>query len=368
MTNREKQMIGVVGVLLLLLVLYYVGYRPLTNKKAELEEEVASLTTTADELRKEYVKMAEYQAGIDASKATIAEIDAKYPSGLDQELGFELIFAIEDRYEGVLFDTMNFAPVEPLMYSEENVTENTLRGLRQTLTSDMMFDYGDLKDFLKFIVDYPKKTVLTSLNMSLDESTGKINTSISLNQYAIEGADRVYEAPVFDEVPTGNDILFDSENLLVDIVGPSSKRPKDADGNVIRDAVSDIYIALKPTQADVEAQVIGLRADQTQSSYVRQDINDIVEATIRIYSSGDAYFADFILGDVDNGSNTFEVGNILEIEVNASDRVGDDDLAGMNLTIDNETDMVLYINHFTDDDDNPRLTFGSITGEVIIDE
>lgn len=359
MNNREKQLISLVVVLLVVLAMYYGLYRPLTNRKLELESEVASLTTTVQELRVEYEKMPVYKQGILDAEASIKRIQGKYPVGLSQESAFKLIFAIEDEFEDVVFENMSFSPLEVLSYSDENNDQATLRSVKQVLTSSLQLTYRDLKDYLSFMTTYEERTVLTNLNMSLNEEDGTINTSITMNQYAIVGGEGVYEVPAFDQVPTGKEVLFDAEGVEVQDEQPVLVRPRDERG--------DLLLTLKPVQADVEAQIIGLAEDDTQISFVKQDINDNATGILRIYQSEGVYYANYDIEGIYKEGNAFELGQVLEMDVYASDRIDELDLAALTLEVINETSATFYINMKQEDLNKPRLTVNVSQGKVIID-
>lgn len=360
MSNREKQLIGLVVVLLALLVMYYSLYRPMTNRRDQLESDIAALESQLVDVRAEYEKMPEYKEGIVMAKANIESIEEDYPTGLSQESGFKLVFDIEETFDEFIFANMNFSTVETIRSSDDKNNENTLYGLKQVLSSNLSFEYDELKDFLAFINEYPQRTVLTSLNMSLNEENGEIESGVILNQYAISGGDREFIVPEFEKVPTGKEQIFEAPDLK-----PSSNSNSNGGDSRPTDPQADLFVTLKPTQSDIEAQIIGLTGDDTQQSYVKQDFNDTAYAILRIYQSNGQYYANYDIEGVYKEGNVFSVGNALEMTVYSTLRLEDNDRAGMALTVINETGSTLYIDVRDDDPNDPRLVVNVSKGKVV---
>ena len=356
MSNREKQLIGVVAVLLVLVALYFAAYKPMLNKRIALEEEIDSLTVTATELRKEYEQLPVYKEGILAAQKNIKAIEGNYPAGLSQEAAFKLIFDIEEDFETMQFEDVTFSGKEVLSYSDENNDENTLFATKQTMTSNFVMTYDTLKEFLAFIRDYPNRTVLSDINLNLIEDKKEIGFTLSANSYAIEGGGRAYTKPTFSEVPLGKDQLFDTPRVedLPDILLDDQPR----------DPKSDFFISLSPVQADIAAQIIGLSTDNNQSTYVENDLNDVVQAIIRIYEENGDYFVNYDVGGSYRSGIPFDLGDALELDLYSTARVDENDAVGMTLTVFNETDYILYINMKEEDEDQPRFRVNVSEGKV----
>ncbi|MDF1617028.1 hypothetical protein [Petrocella sp. FN5] len=355
MSNRDKRLLGILGIAIIGLILYYAMYRPITIKKQALEEEMVAIEERAATLRVEYEKMPFYLEETEVAQTRIEEIQEVLPAELTQERAFKLLFDIEDTFSDINFGNVTFSNVETLAYSNEENDGTTEMAIRQNVVSNLDLSYTDLKAFLRYIGNYEDRTVLTNLSMNLLEEENKITTTLVMNMYGLVGAKREVEPVIFDTVPKGKIQPFDSPNLRI--------TPQTVT-NRVSDGTGDLFIALKPTRADGYAQVIGLTNDPGQRSYVTGDVDGVVQANLRIFIENGNYYATYVMNGITKSRQAFEVGQALELDLYASKRVDANDLVGMNLTIVNQTQLPLYINKIEEDPTNPRLNIVSTEGEV----
>ena len=358
MNEREKKLIALVVFLFLLLIIYYALYRPIMKQQEEVETQISSLKTELSEINKEYQQMTFYEDETQKAYDLIEKMQHEYPAGLSQESAFELLFDIENEFDGLIFTDVGFSEVETLMYSDEKNDENTIKSVRQTMTTNIELSYNDLKSFLRFIGTYQDRSVVTNLNMMLNEEENLIGIDMTLNQYALIGGGREYTPPSFEDVPVGKDQPFDSPNLQILEENGEAR---------VYDAQADLYLAIKPTQADGNAQVMGLFLDDNQSTYVTSDENAEVTASLRLFYEGEQAYATYSFGGQTKAKQAFELGNALEMALFASKRLSDVDDSSMRMTISNETGVPLYINVEEEDPENPRLRIIVTEGEVVID-
>ena len=95
----------------------------------------------------------------------------------------------------IAMKSVSFSEGEPVTISEAYVNENgeAVEGLTAvTSYSSVSYssDYFALKDFLKYILDLDKRTVVTSIVMNQDDETGLINGNLSISHYAVTGEGR----------------------------------------------------------------------------------------------------------------------------------------------------------------------------------
>jgi len=356
MSNRDKRLLGILGIAIIGLILYYAVYRPVTLKKQAIEDELVTIEERVATLRVEYDKMPFYLEETEVAETRISEIQEALPAELTQERAFKLLFDIEKAFSEVNFGSVTFSNVETLAYSNELNDETTEMAIRQNVVSNLDLSYTDLKAFLRYIGNYEDRTVLTNLSMNLLEEENKIATTLVMNMYGLVGANREIEPVIFDTVPKGKTQPFDSPNLRIT---PETVTNRATDGT------GDLFITLKPTRADGYAQIIGRTNDPGQGSYVTGDGNNVVQANLRIFVENGNYYATYVMNGMTKSRQAFDVGQALVLDLYASDRVDANDLVGMNLTIVNQTQLPLYINKIEEDPTKPRLNIVSTEGTVI---
>ncbi len=275
---------------------------------------------------------------------------------------FKLIFDIEEAFPELEFPSIEFSEIELLRNDTTETQEQEVEiekpiAFRRTVTTDTEFQYDELKDFLKFIRDYPDRTVLTNLNLVLDEATSSISASLTMNMYGLTIDGKVPEELRFEDVPKGKDILFNSPNVEWDIDEEVVDYPSDYQ--------EDLFITLKSIESDGYTHIIGKVVASGEESYVKIDRDEKLDAIIRIYEEDGQYYANYDIDGLYKERQAFDVQTALEMVVYSSSRSGSDDSVGMNLSVYNQTDVTLFVDVVSDDATNPRFSMKVLQGEVI---
>lgn len=358
MSSREKKLLMIVAVGLVLVLGYFFIYNPIIDTTEEYKTQIGTYESELIQLRAQYDSRERYLEETENYLLLIEEVKEQMPPDLQQERLFELLFVIEEEFPDVQFETISFGELELLSNSKEEMDENTFSAVRRNVSTSADFTYSELKDFLKLIYDYEDKTVLSNLNMVLNEETGFINVTISLNMYGLLGGDRIPEDIEFDEVEYGTDIIFGSPNIDWDELGLTIEdQPSDLQ--------ADLFISLKPIDSDGFTHVIGKVIDSGERSYIKHESNSALNGILRIFSEGDQYFANYEIDGVSLDRQEFDVETALEMDVFSSSR-NDSDNVSLNLNIYNQTDVTLFIDVKSDDGSRPRFNPTINQGDVVI--
>lgn len=73
-------------------------------------------------------------------------------------------------------------------------------------------EYHGLKAMLNEVIGSSQKKTVSTLNVSFDDSTGKLSGEMLVDSYFLYGLDKPYEAPYIPSVPHGTDNLFGTTN------------------------------------------------------------------------------------------------------------------------------------------------------------
>lgn len=358
MSSREKRLIVIVVIGLVLVLGYYFIYNPIIQTTNRYKTEIATYEGELIQLRAQYDNRERFEEEIENEKKYIEGVQEILPPDLAQERAFRLIFAIEEAFPDIQFDAITFGVLELLSNSSEDPA-TALSAIRRTVNTETDIEYEELKDFLKFVYEFEDRTVLNNLNMVLNDETGLVNVTISLNMYGLVGGERVPDELRFDDVDYGTDILFGSPNIDWDTLGiTQEKRPSDAQ--------ADLFISLKPIDSDGFTHVLGKVIDSGERSYIKHETNESLNGVLRIYSEGDQYLANYEINGLNLERQVFDVETALEMDVFSSSR-GEGDNVALNLSIYNQTDVTLFIDVKSDDSVRPRFNATINQGEVVID-
>lgn len=73
-------------------------------------------------------------------------------------------------------------------------------------------EYHGLKAMLGEVIGSSQKKTISTLNVSFDDSTGKLTGEMLVDSYFLYGLDKPYEAPYIPAVPHGTNNLFGTTN------------------------------------------------------------------------------------------------------------------------------------------------------------
>lgn len=358
MSNRDKKLLSVLIVLAAVVLIYYVGYRPLEKKEKALEQENASIETELVQLRQDYDKLDFFESEIQLMKKEIDDIQLDYPAQLNQERAFRFLFDVEEAFEMIDFTSVSFSNITTINSSDDLNTEETVRFISEDMFSSAQLTYDDMKDFLNYVNNYEDKTVLSNLSMSLNEEDGYVTVSLTFTMYGLESDLRPIDEVEFDSVEVGNPILFSSPNGTVKVEEEQEQYPSDDR--------EDLFISLKPIGTDGFAQSIGLMGDPTKASYIESEVNKAQAAIIRVEEVNGQYYWNYDIGGTYKTKQAFDVGKIIEVVVYSSSRFDANDLVALNVTIINQTETPLILSVIDEDQQEPRFNVVSTEGEVII--
>ncbi len=87
----------------------------------------------------------------------------------------------------------------------------TMTGLQSVITMNFKSSYKGFKELMDFIASYPDKTVIDSVSVSYDNTTGNLTGSLVLKRFALTGTGKVYETPMIEDISIGTDNIFGTD-------------------------------------------------------------------------------------------------------------------------------------------------------------
>lgn len=375
LSERDKKLLLILAVVIIFAATYFFVVSPLTDTTETLEAEVDALQDRNEYLDKLEERREEYIAGTKDYAVKKEEILAKYPSDMPQEASYQFLYNTEllipmqlsmATYGELTTATINTAPVEsvaPAEGTEATPAETTVEPVNIAITENLMgiseandytysVGYTEFKDFLKYILDYDNRMVITSLTATYSAETDEMSGNFSMTQYAINGMERNSIKYLRPSMIQGTSNLF--------MLAAGNYAGEDAVGN------ADFFIMLCQPEADLDAKIVGKTQDATEDTYLSSDANNQQEITVTFEGADGQYLATYSIGDksIGEGIAFVKEGAIL-LEVMSSPRVGEDDKVAAALSIVNKTDTTVAVDISDDDPVNPRVAVTGKTGAVI---
>ena len=375
LSERDKKLLLILVVVIIAAATYFFVVSPLTDATEALETEVAGLQERNNYLDQLENSREEYVAGAKDFAVKKEEILAKYPSDMPQEASYQFLYNTEMlipmklsmvTYGEFTTAAISAAPVEQATPAEgtEAVTAETavepvtavitdnLTGISEANDYTYSVGYTEFKDFLKYILDYDDRMVITSLTAVYSAETDEVSGNFSMTQYAINGMGRNSIRYLRPSMIQGSSNLF--------MLAAGNYSGGEASGT------ADFFVMLCQPDADVDAKIVGKTQDATEDTYLSSDVNNQQEITITFEGAEGEYLATYSIGDksIAEGVSFVKDGAIL-LEVMSSPRLGEDDKVAANLSIVNKTDTTVAVDISDDDPTNPRVAITGKTGAVI---
>lgn len=95
---------------------------------------------------------------------------------------------------------------------EITVSEDRMTATYNTLNMSFVTNYNGFKEMVDYIRDYPNHTIIESVAVSYDSSTGALAGSMILKRFALMGTGKEYKAPSIDGIDIGIDNIFGTGN------------------------------------------------------------------------------------------------------------------------------------------------------------
>ena len=235
MSVRDKKILVVFLGILVVVAAFFLGYRPLNEKKATLEAENASLRDTYADLSMKASNADMYTKEIKMMNTKMEEIFTHYPSYLQTENEIMDAVAFEEITDAFIGSLTISAPVAVDTLGEGEPAEGT-EGTEETseaqtqesafpyqlydVNSTITFEsgYKGMKDLIDIIANDRNKKSVRTLSAVFDNTEGKITGNMSYDTYFIYGLDKPYVEPSVPEIKHGTSNIFGT----VDTVNPEN--------------------------------------------------------------------------------------------------------------------------------------------------
>ena len=211
-SQRDKNLLIIVGAILIVVLAYFFGYSKLSIKVDELSSKKSSLEVTYRDLKEKNNNKDKYISDTNKLNKNYANAIDKYDSGNSQPNTIEF-FRKTEAVTGAWVRSLSLSQPTVLykfgQISTSNVNNTSeyssnLVGYKSTITISYDTDYNQWKDFIKYINTYSNKSTIDSISAAYNDATGQVTGTAAISLYSIQGSERKFTEPSFD-VKTGTD-------------------------------------------------------------------------------------------------------------------------------------------------------------------
>lgn len=265
MSTRDKKLLIILAGVAILALTYFFIFVPQSNKRDSLKSENMNLKSQYNQLSALAAKADDYTNKTKEMSDAMQQVYDNFPSYLQIENGIMDAVAIEkstntniteltvgsptaidvnnptgdagtDSSSGSSTDssTTDSSNADSSQAADSNSSQSqttdgstgdgstSSSSAKSTVTGYQLYDvstvmafkteYHGLKAMLGEVIGSSQKKTISTLNVSFDDSTGKLTGEMLVDSYFLYGLDKPYEAPYIPAVPHGTNNLFGTTN------------------------------------------------------------------------------------------------------------------------------------------------------------
>lgn len=265
MSTRDKKLLIILAGVAILALTYFLIFMPQSNKRDSLKNENMNLKSQYNQLSALAAKADDYTKKTKDMSDAMQQVYDNFPSYLQIENGIMDAVAIEkstntniteltvgsptaidvnnptgdagtasssgSTTDGSTTDSSN---ADSSQAADSNSSQSqtgdgsaadgstSTGSAKSTVTGYQLYDvstvmafkteYHGLKAMLGEVIGSSQKKTISTLNVSFDDSTGKLTGEMLVDSYFLYGLDKPYEAPYIPAVPHGTNNLFGTTN------------------------------------------------------------------------------------------------------------------------------------------------------------
>ncbi|SMB95010.1 type IV pilus assembly protein PilO [Desulfonispora thiosulfatigenes DSM 11270] len=230
--------------------------------------------------------------------------------------------------------------------------------------------YNQILDFIKKLEGFDKKILLESLKIGQsDVFTENLSANIAINFYAIPKLQIEEEYYKWEINNT-----YGKDNPFKAIAGYSKPQAEVTNGT-IKALASDFIINVNPITSDLPSVVMSKSKDASMQTYVFADNPDYENVTFQVFQKDNKYFykyktrLDSYPKDFDSSQVEFKpVNGEVVLRIYTQNRVNEKDNNGINLSLSNKSDLNLRVIVNGDDTQKPRIKIQHKEGNVSLEK
>jgi len=346
--------------------------KPKRESISSLESEISTLQARYNDL---VAKESQYDELIAETEQANQEFDDevnKYAPDLEQENTLMFLKEIEENLE--FTNTSVSLPRSSYYYIIGTGDTETVGSVDEGAVAESEYvcevnkysiaytgSYDGFKEYLDYIANYKYRMAISDMSVAYasdaEDVTQQCSGSITLNEYAIVGDDRAADVPTIS-VETGKEVIFAAEGAAAAAAAVSY----DSDEGESIVASHNLVMLINAADNDAASAVIVASDEGNEDTYVTSNDNDTVAVDVTVYEDSEKYY---ILYSIGSSSYEEEVtSSDVTIYVKSSSRVDSSDAVSVDLSINNSTDLGVFIKVADDDTSNPRFNLAGKTGTV----
>lgn len=188
--KRDLKLLLILAGLVIFLLLYMLVFNNFQARTDTVKAKIAQLEPQVQELEGHYLRLAEYESGIEDGRKNVNELLKSFPADVKEEDVLSYLLTMEAhediRMESVTFNTpelvQEFSAALEKDGADALVTTDIYRS--STVMSGSM-TYPQAKNIINYFYDSPKMTHLENATLTYNAETGKLTGTFQLAKYFV---------------------------------------------------------------------------------------------------------------------------------------------------------------------------------------
>ena len=376
MKDSDKKILMVLAAIAILVLTIVFVVRPKNESIKGLKAEAQQLQDRYDDLCEKENHKDEFIAETKEFNEKFDEIVADYPADLNQETTVMFMKGVEEENDfindafSMPEDTAFYVLGEGSVDNPEEVASGEEGEDAPYVCSSNAYSvtyngtYEGLKDYLDYIANYKYRMAISSFNISYDAEAetdmDECSGSVVLNAYSISGPGREPDVPSVS-------VSEGKSNIFAGTLGSGGKTggaavSYDSDEGASIASTHNLVVLLNNANNDTSSGIIVASDESNEGTYVTSSENSVQTLSISIDEEDGKNFVTYKIGG--NEQKAEILSKDVTIYVKSSARVDSDDQNGVSVTINNSTDLGVYIKVANDDSTSPRFNVKQKSGTV----
>lgn len=234
---------------------------------------------------------------------------------------------------------------------------------RALFPMDYLGSYEGIKDVVNYVDTYSDRMTISSIEIEYDSENDIYEGSVEMYCYSIEGEDRPERTVDLNEVETGVSNIFNSGAAVSSTVESSLSKYDDTEGSAI-ETNYDFYTMLNPASSDVSAKLVGQNGAGKEASVISNSDDSVSTITYEFYDKDGKTYCKYTLDNSESYEAEVTSAEDVKVLIKSSARKDNDDKVGVRVTINNSSNLPVYVKVSGDDSVSPRVTIAGKSGSV----
>lgn len=235
---------------------------------------------------------------------------------------------------------------------------------RSLFPIDYAGDYQGIKDVVEYVDTYSDRMTISAIEIKYEPENDAYTGTVEMFCYSVEGEDRPERTVDLEGVDTGVTNIFNSgASVSSSTESNGLNKYDDTQGSII-ESEYDFYTMLSPASSDVSAKVVGQNGAGKEASIISNSDDSVSTITYEFYEKDGKTYCKYTLDNSESYEAEVTSAEDVKLLIKSSARKDADDKVGVRVTINNSSNLPVYVKVSGDDSVDPRVTIAGKSGSV----